>query len=140
MFLIVYVVFLLTKSAFKIRQSPATAAIGGALSGFSAGIFGMGGAIRALFLSAFDLPKAVYLATAGAIAIAIDTPRLATYVWQGARLEPLLLWGTLLFVPASFLGANLGKSLVNRIPERHFRKVIAAFLFIIGLKLLIHPG
>ena len=46
----------------------------------------------------------------------------------------------LLFVPASFLGANLGKSLVNRIPERHFRKVIAAFLFIIGLKLLIHPG
>ena len=83
-FLIAYVVFLLTKSAFKVRQSPATAAIGGALSGFSAGIFGMGGAIRALFLSAFDLPKAVYLATAGAIAIAIDTPRLATYVWQGA--------------------------------------------------------
>ncbi|RPJ36832.1 MAG: sulfite exporter TauE/SafE family protein [Planctomycetaceae bacterium] len=139
-FLIAYVVFLLTKSAFKVRQSPATAAIGGTLSGFSAGIFGMGGAIRALFLSAFDLPKAVYLATAGAIAIAIDTPRLATYVWQGARLEPLLLWGTLLFVPASFLGANLGKSLVNRIPERHFRKVIAAFLFIIGLKLLIHPA
>jgi uncharacterized membrane protein YfcA len=139
-FLIAYVIFLLTKSAFGVRQSTATGAIGGALSGFFAGIFGMGGAIRALFLSAFNLPKAVYLATAGAIAIVIDTPRLATYVWQGARLEPLLLWGMLLFVPASFLGANAGKRLVDRIPERHFRKVIAAFLFIIGVKLLIHPG
>jgi uncharacterized membrane protein YfcA len=139
-FLIIYVAFLLTKSAFKVRHGPAAAAIGGALSGFSAGIFGMGGAIRALFLSAFDLPKAVYLATAGAIAIAIDTPRLATYAWQGARLAPLLLWGMLLFVPASFLGANLGKRLVDRIPERHFRKVIAVFLFIVGLKLLILPG
>ncbi len=138
-FLIAYVGFLLTRSAFRVRQSTTTAAIGGALSGFSAGIFGMGGAIRALFLSAFDLPKAVYLATAGAIAIAIDTPRLATYVREGARLEPLLLWGMILFVPASFLGANLGKRLVDRIPERHFRKVIAVFLFIIGLKLLIHP-
>jgi len=139
-FLIVYVVFLLTKSAFKVRQSTTTGAIGGALSGFFAGIFGMGGAIRALFLTAFDLPKAVYLATAGAIAIAIDTPRLATYIWQGARLEPRLLWGMLLFVPASFLGANAGKRFVDRIPERHFRKVIAVFLFIVGAKLLIHPG
>jgi len=139
-FLIVYVVFLLTKSAFKVRQSTTTGAIGGALSGFFAGIFGMGGAIRALFLTAFDLPKAVYLATAGAIAIAIDTPRLATYIWQGARLEPLLLWGMLLFVPASFLGAKAGKRFVDRIPERHFRKVIAIFLFIVGAKLLINPG
>ena len=139
-FLIAYVIFLLTKSAFQVRQSTVTGAIGGALSGFFAGMFGMGGAIRSLFLTAFNLPKAVYLATAGAIAIAIDTPRLGTYVWRGARLEPLLLWGMLLFVPASFLGANAGKRLVDKIPERHFRKVIAVFLFIVGAKLLIHPG
>ena len=110
-----------------------TGAVGGALSGFFAGIFGIGGAIRAMFLSAFDLPKAVYLATAGAIALAIDTPRLITYIWQGARLEPLLLWGLLLFVPASFLGARIAKGLVNRIPQQHFRKIIAAFLLILGL-------
>ena len=139
-FLIAYVIFLLTKSAFQVRQSTVTGAIGGALSGFFAGMFGMGGAIRSLFLTAFNLPKAVYLATAGAIAIAIDTPRLGTYVWQGARLGPLLLWGMLLFIPASFLGANAGKRLVDKIPDRHFRKVIAVFLFIVGAKLLIHPG
>jgi uncharacterized membrane protein YfcA len=139
-FLIGYVVFLFAKSAFKVRQSTIVAVTGGALSGFFAGIFGMGGAIRALFLSAFDLPKAVYLATAGAIAIAIDTPRLVTYIGQGARLDSLLLGGMLLFVPASFLGARFGKGLLERIPQKHFRKIVAAFLFIVGLRLLIRPG
>jgi uncharacterized membrane protein YfcA len=139
-FLIGYVVFLFAKSAFKVRQSTAVAMTGGALSGFFAGVFGMGGAIRALFLSAFDLPKAVYLATAGAIAIAIDTPRLVTYVGQGTRLDSLLLWGMLLFVPASFLGARFGKGLLERIPQKHFRKIVAAFLFMVGLRLLIRPG
>ena len=139
-FLIGYVVFLFAKSAFKIRQSTAAAVTGGALSGFFAGVFGMGGAIRALFLSAFDLPKAVYLATAGAIAIAIDTPRLATYIAQGTRLDSLLFWGMILFIPASFLGARFGKGLLERIPQEHFRKIVAAFLFIVGLRLLIRPG
>jgi uncharacterized membrane protein YfcA len=139
-FLISYVVFLFVKSAFRVRQSTGAAVAGGALSGFFAGVFGMGGAIRALFLTAFDLPKAVYLATAGAIALAIDTPRLLAYVRQGTRMEPMLLWGMILFVPASFLGARLGKSLLERIPQKHFRKVVAAFLLIIGLRLLIRPG
>jgi uncharacterized membrane protein YfcA len=139
-FLIGYVVFLFAKSAFKIRQNTAAAVTGGALSGFFAGLFGMGGAIRALFLSAFDLPKAIYLATAGAIAIAIDTPRLATYIAQGTRLDSLLFWGMILFIPASFLGARLGKRLLERIPQEQFRKIVAAFLFIVGLRLLIRPG
>jgi len=42
---------------------------GGALSGFFAGIFGVGGAVRATFLTVFDLPKAAYLATSGSIAV-----------------------------------------------------------------------
>jgi uncharacterized membrane protein YfcA len=139
-FLIGYVVFLFAKSAFKVGQSTLAAVTGGALSGFFAGVFGMGGAIRALFLSAFDLPKAVYLATAGAIAIAIDTPRLATYIGQGTRLDSLLFWGMILFVPASFLGARFGKGLLERIPQEHFRRIVAALLFIVGLRLLIRPG
>lgn len=140
LFLIVYVGFLIARSAFRIGQTTATAVTGGAISGFFAGVFGMGGAIRSLFLSAFDLPKAIYLATAGAIALAVDTARVATYISQGTRLEPQLLWGMLLFVPASFFGARIAKQFVDRIPQRHFRKVVAAFLFVIGLRLLIWPG
>ncbi len=136
-FLIIYVIYLFAKSSFKIKQSLLAGACGGALSGFFAGLFGMGGAIRGLFLTSFDLPKAVYIATAGAIALTIDTTRLATYIKNDARLPHLLLWGLLIFVPASFLGAKIAKSVVDKIPQEHFRKVVAAFLLIMGIKLLL---
>jgi uncharacterized membrane protein YfcA len=138
-FLIIYVIYLFAKSSFKIKQSLLAGACGGALSGFFAGLFGMGGAIRGLFLTSFDLPKAVYIATAGAIALTIDTTRLATYIKNDARLPHLLLWGLLLFVPASFIGAKIAKSIVDKIPQEHFRKVVAVFLLIMGIKLLIFP-
>lgn len=72
-FLVLYVVFLFLKPTFKVAKNTATAINGGALSGFFAGLFGIGGAVRSVFLSAFNLPKAVYIATAGAIALVIDT-------------------------------------------------------------------
>ncbi len=138
-FLVLYVLFVLVRRSFQVRPGLPTNLIGGMLSGFCAGIFGMGGAVRGMFLSAFNLPKAVYLATAGAIALAVDTSRLVTYVRAGTQLSPLLLWGMLLFVPASFLGARVAKHFVNRIPQRRFRTVLAAFLLLVGLRLLLWP-
>jgi uncharacterized membrane protein YfcA len=52
----------------------------------------------------------------------------------------MLFWGMILFVPASVLGARLGKGLLNRTPQEHFRQIVAAFLFIIGIRLLIRPA
>ncbi len=86
-----------------------------------------------------DLPKAVYIATAGAIALTIDTTRLTTYIINDARLPVLLLRGLLIFVPASFLGAKIAKSVLDKIPQKYFRKVVAAFLLLMGLKLLLLP-
>jgi hypothetical protein len=48
-------------------------------------------AARCAFLATYDLPKEVYIFTAGAIGLAIDTGRLATYWWQGAQLDDRLL-------------------------------------------------
>jgi hypothetical protein len=93
-----------------------------------------------LFLTAFDLPKAVYISTAGAIALFIDTTRLTTYFANGAKLPTLLLYGLPLFIPASFLGAALAKRIVDRIPQQHFRKIVAVFLLLMGIKLLLLPG
>jgi uncharacterized membrane protein YfcA len=138
-FLIIYVIYLFVKSSFKIKQSLLSGACGGTLSGFFAGLFGMGGAIRGLFLTSFDLQKAVYIATAGAIALLIDTTRLRTYYVNGARLPRLLLWGLPIFISASFIGARIAKSVVNKIPQEHFRKVVAVFLLLMGIKLLIFP-
>jgi uncharacterized membrane protein YfcA len=139
-FLAAYVVFLFLKPAFKTPKTTASAMMGGALSGFFAGVFGIGGAVRGAFLSAFDLPKAVYIATAGAIAFVIDTTRISIYLSSGVRLETLLVYGLLLFIPASFIGAFAAKRIVDRIPQKRFRLVIAAFLFLVALKLLLFSG
>lgn len=139
-FLICYVIYLFVKSSFRIKPSLLTGVCGGALSGFFAGVFGIGGAVRGLFLTAFDLPKEVYIATAGAIALIIDTTRLTTYFAKGARLPTLLLWGLLLFIPASFLGAKIAKRIVDKIPQEHFRKVVAVFLLLVGIKLILLPA
>lgn len=139
-FLIIYVIYLFVESSFRVKPNLVFGSFGGALSGFFAGIFGLGGAVRSLFLTAFDLPKAVYISTAGAIAIFIDAARLATYFKNGARLPTLLLYGLPVFIVASFLGAAIAKRIVDRIPQEHFRKVIAVFLLLMGIKLLLLPG
>jgi len=136
-FILAYVTFLFFKPAFKFKQNAPIAAAGGALSGFFAGIFGVGGAVRGAFLSAFDLPKDVYIATSGAIALAIDSVRLTTYFLEGATLSTRLYYGLLLFIPASFAGAQIARRIVDRIPQRQFRAIVAVFLLLVGIKLLI---
>jgi uncharacterized protein len=139
-FLLAYVVFIFIKGRFRIPQTNATALAGGAAYGFSAAIFGVGGAVRGAFLSAYDLSKSVYIFTAGAIGLVIDSGRVATYIWQGATLETRLLWGLLAFIPISFVGAKLAERVVERIPQEKFRIVVAVFLALVALQLLFFPG
>ena len=138
-FLIIYVLFILVNPRFRLQQRTLTASAGGASYGFLAGIFGIGGAVRGMFLSAFDLPKAVYIATSGAIALVIDSTRIATYFTGGTRLEPLMMFGLLIFIPASLVGSVIGKKVVERVPQDQFRIFIAAFIFLAGLDLAIFP-
>ena len=136
-FLLAYVIFLFLKPDFKLVKNKRNMITGGALSGFFAGIFGVGGAVRATFLTAFDLPKAIYIATAGSIALLIDSTRIITYVGGGARLEPMLLWGMFVFIPVSFLSAKIAKRIISYIPQKSFRLFITIFLALIGLYFLI---
>ncbi|MFH1632023.1 MAG: sulfite exporter TauE/SafE family protein [bacterium] len=138
-FLAAYSIYLFADPKFKISSSIPTAVTGGALSGFFAGIFGLGGAIRSAFLAAFNLPKSVYLATAGAIALVIDTTRVATYFAEGVRLDYMLLVGFIIFIPASFYGAKIAQLVVGKIPQKKFRLVIAVFLILAGVKLIFLP-
>jgi len=97
-FLVAYTLFLFLNPSFKFKDSTITAAVGGGLSGFFAGVFGVGGAVRSAFLTAFDLPKAVYIATAGAIGLGVDSARLVEYWRGGATLGDLPLWSLLVFI------------------------------------------
>ncbi|OGY52003.1 MAG: hypothetical protein A2951_02700 [Candidatus Buchananbacteria bacterium RIFCSPLOWO2_01_FULL_56_15] len=126
-------------SGWKIPAGNAMAIFGGGLSGFFAGMFGIGGAIRSAFLSAFDLPKAVFIATAGTIGLLVDSTRIIAYFTGGATLPRELWYGLILFIPVSFLGAQIAKKVVDRIPQNKFRIVIAVFLLVIGIKLIFWP-
>lgn len=138
-FFVIYAVFLLLKSKLKIPAGNISAVTGGALSGFFAGMFGIGGAIRGMFLSAFDLPKAVYIATAGAIGLFVDATRILTYFTAGVKLSDQLLWGLLIFIPVSFFGAKIAKKFVDKIPQEKFRMFVMIFLLLIGVKLIFMP-
>ncbi len=138
-FLAAYALFLVFQSRFKLPAGNMTAISGGALSGFFAGMFGIGGAVRSAFLAAFDLPKAVYIATAGAIGLIVDSTRIITYFTGGATLPQELSYGLLLFIPVSFIGAQVAKKIVGKIPQNQFRVVVAIFLFMIGAKLILFP-
>lgn len=45
----------------------------------------------------------------------------------------------LLLVPLSFVGAFIAKRIVNFVPQKSFRLVIAVLLGFVGLKFLIYP-
>ena len=138
-FLVLYVVYLFKKQKWKIPRTNMTSIAGGSLSGFFAGIFGVGGAIRGAFLSAYDLPKETYIYTAGMIAFFIDLSRITKYLTGGMTLTKYLAFLLLFLVPLSFLGAFVAKRIVNFVPQKLFRLVIAALLGLVGLKFLIYP-
>jgi hypothetical protein len=138
-FLIAYVIFIVFNRTFKLSQRLSVAISGGALTGFFAGIFGIGGEINAVALSAFNLEKAVYIVTAGSISFMIDSTRIATYILGGTRLDPVLVSGFLIFIPISLIGAMIGKKGVEKIPQEKFRNFVAIFILLFGLKLTLLP-
>lgn len=138
-FLALYAFFLLLRPSFSVPARPSVAVVGGAVSGFFAGVFGVGGVMRSAVLNAFNLPKEVYIATAGAIGILVDSTRLITYVASGVSLPERLAWGLLIFIPVSFIGAFAAKGVVNHISQERFRIVIALFFLIIGVKFIVWP-
>jgi len=138
-FLVFYVGYLLLEREWALPKTTGTAVSGGVLSGLFAGFFGVGGAVRGAFLSAFDLPKEVYLFTSGLIALFIDITRVSRYLWGGTRLQQDLLLALILSVPVSFVGAYLAKRFLDRLSQRFFRAFVGIFLALVGVKLLIWP-
>jgi uncharacterized membrane protein YfcA len=138
-FLIIYVGYLWLNRQWSLPKNSVTAVCGGGLSGLFAGFFGVGGAVRGAFLTAFNLPKEVYIFTSGLIALFIDITRVTRYFWGGTRLDSNLTYALIACIPISFAGAYLAKKFLDKLPQRFFRVFIAIFLALVGLKLLLWP-
>lgn len=139
MLLLFYVLVLLIRPKFRLQPTNVSALIGGGISGLIAGLLGVGGAVRSAFLSAFPISKATYLVTGAAIAIVIDVARLATYLYNDVTLPSFYVTSLLLLIPLVLLGTEISAKIVNRIPERVFRVILAIALGAFAIKFLLYP-
>ena len=131
-FLVVFSLLFLIKSEIIILPNKKNSLIGGALSGFSAGLLGTGGAIRGLTMAAFNLEKSAFIATSAFIDLLIDFSRTFVYYSNGYIGKLELTYLPFLFA-IGLVGTYLGKKVLKYIPQDKFRKLSLIFILIIGL-------
>ena len=134
-FLVTYALYSLWKENFRIKASTATVIVGGGLSGFLAGLIGTGGALRGAFLTGFGLPKDKYIATAAAIALAVDLTRIPVYLSEGFLQRQYYWYLPVLFIIA-IAGSFTGKQIVKCFPYTVFRKIVLIAILLVGAKFI----
>lgn len=133
--LIGYVAAIFILPKFKLKENFKSTFIGGSIYGFIAGISGVGGPERSAFLLAFNLKKAVFVATSGLIGAMVDITRISTYLFDGVRLSDTEIFTIIILIPISFVGALTGKKLLAAVSQNTFRIIVAVMLLVIGVKL-----
>lgn len=134
-FLITFSIYSFIKPKFAIKETKTTAIIGGGLSGFLAGLVGLGGAIRSIFLIVFNLPKEVYIATSAAIAFVIDLTRIPTYLFTGITQDRSYYILLPFLLISAYFGVKIGKVLLGKISQSIFKRIVLIALLLVGIKL-----
>jgi uncharacterized protein len=132
-FLLLFGGFSLLMKMPRVGQSNFRLALAGGLSGFLAGLIGTGGALRGAALNAFGIPKTSYIATAAAVALAVDATRIPIYFSQGF-LAANLYWYIPLLLVAAVIGSLVGKQIVDRVPQQRFKTIVSVAIVLVGAK------
>jgi len=115
--------------------------IGGLLSGFFGGLSGNQGALRSAFLIKTGLEKEVFIGTGTVSAVIVDFARMLVYGFSFYTAKVYDLSGTwelvLAATLAAFLGAFIGKRLLNKITLGAIQLIVGIMLIIIGLGMVI---
>jgi uncharacterized membrane protein YfcA len=115
-----------------VKPNTSNAIIGGALSGFSAGILGTGGAIRGITLAAFKINKDKFIATSAVIDLGVDSSRTVVYYLNGyIKVELLYLIPILIVV--GIIGTWIGKRILKYISQDQFRYIVLLLILGIGI-------
>ncbi|MHA7830883.1 MAG: sulfite exporter TauE/SafE family protein [Flagellimonas sp.] len=138
-FLVVFSLLFLIKTEIIVLPNKRNSVIGGALSGFSAGLLGTGGAIRGLTMAAFNLEKSAFIATSAFIDFMIDFSRTFVYYENGYIGKQELTYLPFLFA-IGLIGTYLGKRILHYIPQDKFRKISLILILLIGLATITKLG
>jgi hypothetical protein len=133
----------LTGHARKMRFGPRAAWAAGAVSGVFGGLVGNQGGIRSAALLGFSLHRQAFVATATAIALIVDAARMPVYfVAAGQQIlsaVDLIAVSTVGVLAGTFSGTTM----LRRIPEPVFHRVVGSILLALGCFMLVraieHP-
>lgn len=125
--LVILSIYLIINFNKTIQQTNTNLYLGGVASGFLAGVAGTGGAIRGITLSAFHLPKEIFIATSALIDLGVDSSRAVVYVANGYFQKEYIVLIPLL-IGVSVLGSYLGKLILQRTSEKAFRYIVLAVI------------
>jgi uncharacterized membrane protein YfcA len=136
-FLVIFAIYTLVNPSRTLPEREYVLVTGGLISGFTAGLIGLGGAIRSAFLISTKIKKETYVATSASIALFTDVARCTTYVIRGS-LEPEYYW----FIPALFItglvGTRIGVRLLRRLPELTVRRAVLAMLVLASISFILN--
>jgi uncharacterized membrane protein YfcA len=120
-----------------LRFGRTVSSLAGAVSGAFGGLVGNQGGIRSAAMLGLGLEGPAFVATATAIALAVDTVRMPVY-FVAERQLILTAWPVIVAATAGVLvGTLIGERVLRRIPEKLFRSVVSAILLLIGILLLL---
>jgi uncharacterized membrane protein YfcA len=130
----------ITGVASRMRFGQVAGWIAGALSGMFGGLVGNQGGIRSAALQGFNLRRDAFVATATAIALLVDVFRMPVYA--ALQYRPVLAQWPLaaLATLGVVIGTLSGKWMLQRIPEKVFRMLLACIILALGIWMFVHPG
>jgi uncharacterized membrane protein YfcA len=135
-FLIIISVLFLVRPSLKVPTNRNMVMTGGGISGLITGLVGTGGALRATFLTGFNLEKTKYIATAAVVALGTDATRIPSYISQGFLTEQYYYYIPILFA-AAIGGSYIGKKIVGKINQNIFRKIVLIAIILVSINFVI---
>jgi uncharacterized protein len=135
-FLIIISVLFLVKPLLKVPTNRNMVMTGGGISGLMTGLVGTGGALRATFLTGFNLEKTNYIATAAIIALGTDATRIPLYLSQGFLMQQYYYYIPILAATA-IGGSFVGKKIVGKIDQDIFRKIVLVAIILVSINFIV---
>jgi uncharacterized protein len=137
--LIIISILFLVRPSLRVPINRNIVIIGGGISGLITGLVGTGGALRAIFLTGFNLEKTKYIATAAVIALGTDATRIPVYLSQGFLLQQYYHYIPILAATA-IGGSYVGKKIVGKIDQNKFRKIVLVAIIIVSINFIVTGG
>ncbi len=136
-FMMLFAIYTLINPSRTLPENKYLLVTGGLISGFTAGLIGLGGAIRGAFLISTKIKKETYIATSASIALCTDIARSTTYIVQGT-LDSQYYWYIPVLFVVGFVGTRLGVRLLKWLPESTVKRIVLAILMLVSISFILN--